>query len=162
MANPIWEYSLALYADPAVADACIAAQDSCGLDINLALYAGWLATRDLCLTPEHARAADRQVREWRERVIQPLRALRRDWRTLAEAQALRARVADLELDAERAQQDALWALHQQAEPLPAAGIEPVLPANLHCLLQATLDSHAPWRQHHTLLVDAFSRGVDRG
>lgn len=155
MANPIWDYSLALYADPAVAEACLAAQEACALDINLALYAGWLATRDLCLTPEHARAADRQVREWRERVIQPLRSLRRDWRSLAEAAPLRAAVADLELAAEREEQDRLWAFHQQAEPLPAG--RDLLAENLHCLLEATVDSHAPWRQHHGSLVAAFSR-----
>ena len=160
MSNPIWDYSLTLYADNSVAGACLAAQDACGLDVNLALYAAWLAAVNLRLTPEHARAADRQVRDWRARVIRPLRELRRDWRTLDQASRLRAAIADLELAAEREEQDQLWAFHQRAQPL-AAGAD-LLSANLRCLFQATLDSRAPWRQHQVRLVDAFSRAGSGG
>jgi uncharacterized protein (TIGR02444 family) len=50
MSNEFWEFSLATYKTDGVAEAALAVQDQMGLDINLILYASWLASQGLKLT----------------------------------------------------------------------------------------------------------------
>ncbi|MDO8861779.1 TIGR02444 family protein [Haliea sp. E1-2-M8] len=119
MNNPLWEFSLALYARSGVAVACIEAQDCCAADVNLLLYAAWLARQGLELDQNQWRALAASVAEWRQRVVQPLRALRRDWRALPAAAALREQVKVLELAAEQSQQAQILAWHRQQVLQPA-------------------------------------------
>lgn len=119
MSNPLWEFSLQLYARPGVAAACIEAQDRFAADVNLLLYAAWLAQEGLALNQEQWRALAVAVTDWRQRVVQPLRALRRDWRDLPAAAALREQVKALELAAEQSQQAQMFVWHRQQEPQPA-------------------------------------------
>ncbi len=119
MDKPLWQFSLELYARPGVAAACIEAQDHFAADVNLLLYAAWLARQDLELEPKQWRALTASVADWRQRVIEPLRALRRDWRTLPAAGALREQVKALELAAEQAQQGQMLAWHRRQIPRPA-------------------------------------------
>ena len=119
MSNPLWEFSLQLYARPGVAAACIAAQDRFAADVNLLLYAAWLAQQGLELNRQQWQALAASVAEWRRRVIQPLRALRRDWQDLPAAAALREQVKMLELAAEQSQQAQMLAWHRLQEPQPA-------------------------------------------
>lgn len=119
MHNPLWDFSLELYARPGVAAACVEAQDRFAADVNLLLYAAWLARQGLELDRDQWRRLAATVAEWRQRVIQPLRALRRDWRTLPAAATLREQVAALELAAEQSQQVQMFAWHRQQMPQPA-------------------------------------------
>ncbi len=119
MDNPLWEYSLQLYARPGVAEACIEAQDHYAADVNLLLYAAWLAQQGLELAPGQWRALAVHVAAWRRRVVAPLRALRRDWKALPDAAALREQVRALELAAEQAQQAQMLAWHRRQAPRPA-------------------------------------------
>ena len=42
--TPFWRFSLKFYRQAGVAEACIAAQDGCGVDVNLLLFLFWLAS----------------------------------------------------------------------------------------------------------------------
>ena len=121
MSNPFWEFSLAHYELDDVPQACLALQDEFGLDVNLLLYAAWLAGMDRCLTLEHLKDMDVTIAPWRTRVVQPLRALRRQWRNYPAASGIRNEIKRLELDSERRQQDMMLAhYHSVAVLSPAA------------------------------------------
>ena len=68
MSSPFWEFSLAHYELDDVPQACLALQDEFGLDVNLLLYAAWLAGMDRCLTLEHLKGMDATIAPWRTRV----------------------------------------------------------------------------------------------
>lgn len=121
MDNPLWEYSLATYREAGVAKTCLALQDSFGVDVNLLLYAAWLAQRHQCLSADHLLALDECVREWRETVVKPLRALRRDLRDYPQAAGVRDALKALELRAEREQQDMIHTFYENVAE-PACGV----------------------------------------
>ncbi len=115
-ASPFWRFSLSFYRQPGVADACIALQDGCGVDVNVLLFFLWLATAQRCVSPEVAREVCAKAEPWRNDVVAPLRAIRRrlkDGSTLVErgaAEVFRTQIKALELESERLQQEALFAL----------------------------------------------------
>jgi len=77
-AHPFWNYSLATYAGPGVADACIFLQDEFGLNVNLLLFCVWSGAEGPGrLESEQIRECINTVRDWQERVVKPLRAVRR-------------------------------------------------------------------------------------
>ncbi|MGI9492931.1 MAG: TIGR02444 family protein, partial [Geminicoccaceae bacterium] len=43
--SPFWDYSLSLYGRPGVEQACLELQRRHGLNVNLLLFAFWLADR---------------------------------------------------------------------------------------------------------------------
>ena len=51
--NVFWTYSLAVYRRKEVAQCCLALQDDAGVDVNLLLYAGWLAGKGQRLDSYH-------------------------------------------------------------------------------------------------------------
>jgi uncharacterized protein (TIGR02444 family) len=114
--NPLWEFSLRLYDRGEVAQACLALQDAQDADVNLLLYAIWLAQGRQRLTPGHLAEARAAVTPWRERVIRPLRGLRRQLRDFPPASSIRAALQRVELDAEREQQDLLLDLWRRSPP----------------------------------------------
>lgn len=140
--NPLWEFSLVAYRDR-VADLCLRAQDECNTDVNLLLYAAWLARCDRLLTGQHFAMQQSAVRQWRERVVHPLRRLRRDLRDYVPARALRDALAGLELQAERTQQDALYAGFLAAGTLPHSP-QP-LTENLALVAAAGAGAEPGWR-----------------
>src|SRR5258707_8207905 len=75
--SPFWRFSLRFYRQPGVADACIALQDGCGVDVNILLFFLWLATAQRCVPPAAAQAVCAKVAPWRDDVGVPLRPLRR-------------------------------------------------------------------------------------
>jgi uncharacterized protein (TIGR02444 family) len=121
--NPLWEYSLAHYAREGVSEACLALQDSCDLDVNLLLYGAWLASMNQRLNPEHLSGLEHSIARWRQEVVRPLRALRRQWRDYEPARELRRQLGELELEAERMQQDQMLAYYRAAPALAAVGAD---------------------------------------
>lgn len=117
MANPLWDYALKIYGANGVASACLALQDRFGLDVNLLLYAAWLAHGDQRLSTEHLIALDVIVADWRERVVQPLRTLRRHLQQSARAADFYEAVKALELRAEQEQLERMYAYFQQSGAL---------------------------------------------
>jgi uncharacterized protein (TIGR02444 family) len=112
--TPFWRFSLHFYRQAGVADACIALQDDCGVDVNLLLFLLWLAAGGRQLSAEAVKELDDAVRDWRTLTIVPIRQLRRklkDAPTLVESgkqEAFRTKIKAIELEAERLQQEALY------------------------------------------------------
>jgi uncharacterized protein (TIGR02444 family) len=129
--TPFWRFSLHYYRQAGVSDACIVLQDDCGADVNLFLFLLWLAAERRQLSETEVKKLDDNVRDWRDLTIIPIREARRKLKgapTLVEPakqEAFRTKVKAVELEAERLQQEALYALTQSGPlgseaPPPAA------------------------------------------
>jgi len=118
--TPFWRFSLTFYRQAGVAEACIALQDDCGVDVNLMLFLLWLAASGRQLSAENITELDQAVRSWRDLTIIPIREVRRKLKgapTLVEAgkqEAFRTKIKAIELEAERLQQEALYARSRSA------------------------------------------------
>jgi len=76
--NPFWDYSVSIYGKPDVADACIFLQDKYGFDVNLLLFCVWLGAAGRgSLNADEIDGCIKRTRDWRARVIEPLRSIRR-------------------------------------------------------------------------------------
>jgi len=112
--TPFWRFSLHFYRQAGVAEACIALQDDCGVDVNLLLFLLWLAAGRRQLSAANVKELDAAVRDWRQLTIVPIRDVRRKLKgaaTLVEAnkqEAFRTKIKAIELEAERLQQEALY------------------------------------------------------
>src|SRR5258708_13954699 len=63
--SPFWRFSLRFYRRPGVADACIALQDGCGVDVNILLFLLWLALARRCVPSAAGLAVCARVAPWR-------------------------------------------------------------------------------------------------
>ena len=114
--TPFWRFSVRFYAMPEVAPACLTLQDEAGIDVNLLMYLLWSASRRRALAAEEVRALDLKLAGWRDTAVIPLRTLRRALKASAPlldppaAERFRNRVKGVELEAERLQQEAMYAL----------------------------------------------------
>lgn len=142
MNNPFWDYSAAVYSLDGVADICIALQDDIGLDVNVLLYAAWLASLNRRLTPSHLGAVDAEVAHWRERVVQPLRSLRRELGDYPSAAEIREDIKAVELRAEQQQQDMMYEFHCGSVELPS--VDCPLQENLALVATSSGPDEACW------------------
>ncbi len=118
-AAELWRFSLAIYARPGVARACLALQDQFGRDVNVALYCCWLgASGRGQLARATLERADRTVAPWRVEVVEKFRAARRAIKVAAleGSDTLYAKAKAIELEAERLLQGILAALAPPADP----------------------------------------------
>jgi uncharacterized protein (TIGR02444 family) len=113
-AHPFWNYSLVTYAKPGVADACILLQDEFGLNVNLLLVCLWSGAEGPGrLASERIRECINGTRDWQERVVKPLRAVRRYSKSEPTAipdtlrKIFRPDLLAVELDAEHVEQLAI-------------------------------------------------------
>ncbi len=83
------------------------AQDTYQLDINILLFIGWLATQKRCLDIHRLRASN--INTWQEQVIQPLRKIRMQAKTLASSDFYQ-NIKNLELSAEYQEQNKLYGI----------------------------------------------------
>ncbi|MDV6318578.1 TIGR02444 family protein [Chromohalobacter sp. HP20-39] len=101
---PLWDYALALYQRPGVADACLQLQDTAGADVCELLWRCWLDHHALVPTDE-AHNALGGIRAWQAEVTQPIRHLRRMLKPRArdeqDVATLRDHLKEAELLAER-------------------------------------------------------------
>jgi uncharacterized protein (TIGR02444 family) len=99
-----WRFSLALYGRPGVADALIRVQDSAARDVNLILFGLWLgASQGRRLAAAELAGAEAAIAPIAGAAVAPLRRLRRQLKPAGDPdlQALRRRIAGLEIAAER-------------------------------------------------------------
>ncbi|MGO8868776.1 MAG: TIGR02444 family protein [Alphaproteobacteria bacterium] len=113
-----WDFSLAVYGREGVPAACLALQERHGADVNLLLFCCWHARSGRgALAGEDLRRAAAAVEPWHGRLVRGLRAVRVRLRResaplpqptdalLAElAEALRKKIAAVELEAEHIEQ----------------------------------------------------------
>jgi uncharacterized protein (TIGR02444 family) len=117
-----WEFSLAFYAVPGVADACLTLQDRNGADVNVLLYLLYAAQAGRALSPADIAAIDALARPWREAIVLPLRTARRALKATigrfepAATARLRDELKRVELHAERLQQQTLERLAPPGTP----------------------------------------------
>lgn len=133
-ANPLWQFSLDFYRRPGIESLCIQLQDEHGDDVNLLLLCCWGAVQGLELSRDYFATllADVTLQHWRTRCIEPLRRLRRELKPLSleGADSLRASVKNLELQAEKLQQDYLLRSLSALTGAAEAGNPLLLVANL--------------------------------
>lgn len=114
--SPFWQFSLRIYRSQEVQNACLALQDGSGVDVNILLFMLWLGSQGRELSAAEARRVIDAVEPWRAGVVVPLRTARRELKEPAKAieangaELLRLQVKRMELEAERLQQEALYAL----------------------------------------------------
>jgi uncharacterized protein (TIGR02444 family) len=134
--SPFWRFSLRFYRQPGVADACIALQDGCGVDVNILLFLLWLATACRRVPLAAAQELCAKAAAWRDDVVAPLRTLRRrlkDGSMLVErgaAELFRTKIKAIELESERLQQEAMFALAARLVTENAATTEDAARANI--------------------------------
>jgi uncharacterized protein (TIGR02444 family) len=112
--NPFWDFSLAIYARDGVAPACLSLQDRLAVDVNVLLYCCWIGSQHgTILDADMVNRLVGRVSDWKMRVVEPLRSVRRALKSNLEGvpnegrEALRSDVKRLELQAERLEQDML-------------------------------------------------------
>jgi uncharacterized protein (TIGR02444 family) len=116
--SPFWRFSIGLYRQPEVADACICLQEQAGVDVNLLLFLLWQATLHRLLSADEVASLEAQIRPWREATVVPLRAVRRALKSppplvaADTAESFRTRIKVVELEAERLQEEAMYKLAQ--------------------------------------------------
>jgi uncharacterized protein (TIGR02444 family) len=147
--SPFWRFSLRLYRQPGVADACIALQDGCGVDVNVLLFLLWLATAKQRVGTGEVEALCAKAGPWRDEVVAPLRSLRRrlkDGAPLVErnlAELFRTRIKAVELEAERLQQEALFALAPSLTATQEPTVEAAARANVTAYERAAGHAFTP-------------------
>lgn len=123
--GPHWAFSLAVYGEEAVPAACLFLQDAYGVDVNILLLGLYGASRlNVDLTEAEIEALDAAVREFRERVVVPLRSVRQ-WLKGAPfgepGDNIRNQVKETELRAEQLEQAIILEWMANAKPTPPTG-----------------------------------------
>jgi uncharacterized protein (TIGR02444 family) len=109
-----WAFATTAWDRPGVAEACLELQDVHRQCVSLLLWRAWAAGEGRAVDEAALERAIDLARRWEQEVVGPMRAARRALASpplgLAVSADLRARLATIELDAERALLDALEAL----------------------------------------------------
>jgi len=110
-ADGFWEFSLAFYCKPQVAVALLSLQDRRDADVNMLLAICWLATLGYQLPIGGIEHIDAAVKPWRDKVVKPLREVRRRVKSdfgeeigKVDQQSLHHTILGAELDCERVSQ----------------------------------------------------------
>lgn len=123
--NPFWTFSLKLYGRPGVPPACLVLQDEAGVDVNVLLFCLWVGQCGAVLSDTQMAAVLATTEPWRRDVVVPLRGVRRLLKEPPPAfslvgEAFRSKIKAVELEAERLQQEVLFAVHGMLAPQPGA------------------------------------------
>jgi uncharacterized protein (TIGR02444 family) len=123
--SPFWRFSVSFYSLPDVAAACLDLQDAAGADVNIIMFLLWNATAQRKFSAADLRDLDARIGPWRDKVVVPLRTLRRALKSPpaviepSVAEKFRTRIKGIELEAERLQQEALYELAPSLKLSPA-------------------------------------------
>jgi uncharacterized protein (TIGR02444 family) len=132
--SPFWRFSVKFYAEPGVAPACIELQDQAGVDVNILFFLLWNAGEGRAFDAAEVGEIERLIGAWRTMAVVPIRDVRRALKSPPPvmepetAEGFRTRIKAVELEAERLQQEAMYALarsgrivgQKAASPLAAA------------------------------------------
>lgn len=134
--SPFWTFSLGYYRMAAVQEACLSLQDRCGVDVNIVLFLLWTASQRRRLPTDQVKALTDKVRAWQADVVATLRSLRRRLKSdpplldKGSAELFRTKIKAIELEAERLQQEAMFALAETLRAEPANSVEEAARASL--------------------------------
>lgn len=142
MAQSFWDWSQNAYGAPGAEETLLTLQDAHGLNVNLLLWCVWIAGR--FAEPDEAtlRRAMMIADEWERDAVAPLRRVRRTLKSRSGVEALRRKVKDAELCAERELQAALESFAVTR-------------------LAAAQDGEAPARARRTLAAYARAAGAGK-
>ncbi|WP_312689905.1 TIGR02444 family protein, partial [Brevundimonas nasdae] len=124
----LWDWAVAAYAAPDVADACLSLQDHHEQNVPLLLWSAWVAQTGRRPDEDTIEAACDTARAWDGVVVGPLRAVRRTLKAPVPdidegpRESVRNRIKALELEAEKHLLEALEAL----APPPAGASRPAI------------------------------------
>jgi uncharacterized protein (TIGR02444 family) len=134
--SPFWTFSLGYYRGAGVSEACLELQDNCGVDVNVVLFLLWLASEKRRLAADQIRRVADKVRPWQIDVIGPIRGLRRMLKTDAplldkgSAELFRTKIKAIELESERLQQQAMYAMAADLKSETAPSVEAAARASI--------------------------------
>ena len=152
--NAFWRYSIAVYDRPGVSPLLLMCQNELDADVNMLLCCCWLGQQSKKLTVEQIADIESHIDEWREYCVRPLRRVRKFLKEQPELKRFRSDVKDLELEAEKRQQEMMYryvqALNFAASHLDAAETQ-ATKHNLAAYLGALPKYNV--RQHSALLGD---------
>ncbi|MFJ1267696.1 TIGR02444 family protein [Legionella lytica] len=74
--NPFWQFSLAIYDDPKIKEACHVFQDTDSANVNLVLFAYWLGYAVQDISHEEFTRACARVASWNKEITNTLRKVR--------------------------------------------------------------------------------------
>jgi uncharacterized protein (TIGR02444 family) len=147
--SPFWQFSIKFYAVPGVGEACIALQDQAKVDVNVLFFLLWNATQGRSFGAADVAEIERLIGPWREMAVVPIRNVRRALKSPPPvmspqaAEGFRTRIKQVELEAERLQQEALYDLAQSSRfGQPAAPPVRAAQANIEAY-QAVLGPFPP-------------------
>jgi uncharacterized protein (TIGR02444 family) len=135
-ASPFWKFSLGYYRGAGVSEACLELQDNCGVDVNVVLFLLWMASQKRVVPSDQVKRLADKVRPWQVDVIGPVRSLRRMLKTDAPlldkgaAELFRTKIKAVELESERLQQEAMYALADSLKAESATSVEAAARANI--------------------------------
>nr|WP_314436586.1 TIGR02444 family protein [uncultured Brevundimonas sp.] len=125
----LWDWAVAAYAAPDVADACLALQDHHEQNVPLLLWSAWAAVTGRRPDEETIEAACDTARAWDGVVVAPLRAVRRTLKAPVSdiddgpRESVRNHIKALELEAEKHLLEALEALTPSPSGAPRPAVD---------------------------------------
>ena len=162
-AGALWGFSLEVYAQPEVEQACLLMQEKLGVDINLLLVCLWLGSSGRGrLNEAELIDLEQQVAFWQREIIQPLRQVRRRLKELSRFGGerfvtMRKSVSGCELDAEAVEQQMLeQALGHRHPDVELGQVKRLSDAlhNLLLLMQRTDGMEPGWLRSMAILLGA--------
>jgi uncharacterized protein (TIGR02444 family) len=162
-AGALWSFSLEVYAQPEVEQACLLMQEKLGVDINLLLVCLWLGSSGRGrLNEAELIDLEQQVAFWQREIIQPLRQVRRRLKELSRFGGerfvtMRKSVSGCELDAEAVEQQMLeQALGHRHPDVELGQVKRLSDAlhNLLLLMQRTDGMEPGWLRSMAILLGA--------
>ncbi|MBD3671597.1 MAG: TIGR02444 family protein [Gammaproteobacteria bacterium] len=169
--NALWEFSLKVYQEPEVENACLLMQDKLDIDINMLLTCLWLGVSGRGrLNEAELNDLTQQVAFWQEEIIQPMRQVRRRLKDLSkvggeEFTQLRKSVSASELDAEQMEQQMLYqALQHRLANEELSQVQRLSDTihNLFLLLARDGSMEYGWNRSVAILLDACFPTATRG
>lgn len=165
MTNEFWQFSLAVYAAPGVANECLDLQENFGVDVNLLLFAAYVGSRRLVLSSDDVDQCFLAVHQWREQVVEPLRSVRRATKTLLpqhrlplqqQIEDIRGKVKSAELESEKVQQDLLLQWLEGRHLGQAAGAESAIRNNIQMIFRRSRSARQPVESLEKLVSASLS------
>jgi uncharacterized protein (TIGR02444 family) len=75
--QPLWDFALAFYAQPNMAETCVQLQDSVKVNVCLLIGLRWMDDCGKYLSDGELAALQAHIQAWTQQVVEPLRSLRR-------------------------------------------------------------------------------------